>query len=52
MAYEDYGYDAMGNSTGYVDQEAQAIALREEEEKKRRRNNRRQRDEPIKDDDV
>lgn len=36
MAYEDYGYDAMGNSTGYVDQEAQAIALREEEEKKRK----------------
>jgi hypothetical protein len=36
MAYEDYGYDAMGNVTGYVDQEAEAIALREEEEKKRK----------------
>jgi hypothetical protein len=36
MAYEDYGYDPMGNTTGYVDQEAQAIALREEEEKKRK----------------
>ena len=36
MAYEDYGYDPMGNVTGYVDQEAQAIALREEEEKKRK----------------
>lgn len=36
MAYEDYGYDPMGNATGYVDQEAQAIALREEEEKKRK----------------
>jgi len=36
MAYEDYGYDPMGNVTGYVDQEAEAIALREEEEKKRK----------------
>jgi len=36
MAYEDYGYDPMGNVTGYVDQAAEAIAQREEEERKRK----------------
>jgi len=36
MAYKDYGYDPMGNVTGFVDQAAEAIALREEEERKRK----------------
>ena len=35
MAYEDYGYDPMGNVTGYVDQEAEAQALLEEERKRK-----------------
>lgn len=35
MAYEDYGYDPMGNVTGYVDQAAEAQALLEEERKRK-----------------
>jgi hypothetical protein len=31
-----YDQDQMGNYTGYVDQEAEALALREEEERKRK----------------